>query len=116
MNREENREAIEVCITYSPLNGCTLKAVCLAREIECCFDIPVRIVEGRDGIFNVVVNGRSIYRKAGACDPGESDEAIFTDIRKLKRPIRNRPTHLPDGDEQNDPDYLEWLRSVCSGE
>jgi hypothetical protein len=98
------------------LAGCTLKAIRLAREIEYCFDIPVRFKEGHDGLFEVVWNGKEIYSKVGACDPHESNEPIFSAISRFKQPLRSPHLNLSNRVSEKDPDYLEWLRSVCSGE
>jgi hypothetical protein len=116
MSQDPTPQPTLVQITFSPLEGCTLKAISLARDIDRCFEIPVRIVEKNDGVFEVTVNGVSIYRKEGVCDARESHEAIFMVIRRYKQPIRNLPVDLPDRDQEEDPQYQAWLRAMCSGE
>jgi len=116
MSGEQTPETIDVRVTYSPLEGCTLKAISLARDIERCFELPVQISERQDGIFEVLVNQKSIYRKTGVCENTDDHQDIFSEIGKFKKPVRNPEIYLPDPERENDPDYQRWLGSVCSGE
>ncbi|MDA8123831.1 MAG: hypothetical protein M0009_01405 [Deltaproteobacteria bacterium] len=116
MNPESILQSPRVQITFSPLEGCTLKAVSLARDIRHCFEIPAQVLEKNDGAFEVTVNGVSIYRQEGACDPRESHEAIFMLLRKYKEPLRDLPVETADPEREADPKYRAWLRAMCSGE
>ena len=112
----ETPQPLQVEILFSPLEGCTLKAVSLAGNIRHCFEIPVKIIEKNDGFFEVTVNGISICRQEGPCDARESDASIFMALRRYKEPVRNLPIEPPAGEEQDDPKYRAWLRAMCSGE
>ena len=113
---QEAPQPPRVEITFSPLEGCTLKAVSLAGNIRRCFEIPVKVVQTNDGFFEVTVNGVSIYRKEGLCDIHESDETIFMALSRYKEPVRNLPADRSDEDLEQDPRHRAWLRAMCSGE
>ena len=55
----------------------------MAAAIKDEFDIEVGLIEGYGGIFRVVVNGKTVFDKAGK--PGKPEppvQGIFTEIRK----------------------------------
>lgn len=116
MTTQTPKTEIAVAIVYTPLAGCTLKAVRLAREIEYGFGLTVSVQEGTDGSFKVTVNGVSVYKSQGPCAPGESLVPILNALKRYREPIREMAATLPNTEQENDPEYRAWLRSVCSGE
>jgi hypothetical protein len=116
METQTHADEITVTIAYTPIEGCTLKAVLLAREIERRFAIPVAVHERTDGRFEVAVNGDPIHIGQGPCNPQERFEPVLDALKLYKRPVREAATTLPDPDRENDPDYQAWRRALCSGE
>lgn len=116
MKIQKTTKTLDVRITYSEMWGCTFKATMLAKDIERHFGISVKPVLRDEGMFEVLVNGTSIYKHQGECKPREGHEAIFSAIRKHKDPVRKAVDAAPAPVKEDDPDYREWMRSVCSGE
>lgn len=116
MMSQERIAAPRVEVSYSPLEGCTLKAVTLSQDIRRCYEIPVQVRVREDGVFEVTVNGVSIYRRAGVCDPREGSEAVFLHLDQYWRRRHDLPAPRDTSEDEKDERYQAWLRAMCSGE
>ena len=98
-------------ITFSPLEGCTLKAVSLAGNIRRCFEIPVKVVQTNDGFFEVTINGVSIYRKKAYATPVRVMKRSSWHLQGTRSPCGTFP-RPPDEDLEQDPRHRAWLRAM----
>ncbi len=106
---------IDVVITYDSLWGHGFLSIRFARFITHCFDLKVEREFKNNGVFEIHVNGRSVYLKKGEVDTGQNP-LFLVDILKAYAPLVRTPESglLPDDNE--DPEHREWMQSFCSGE
>jgi hypothetical protein len=115
MKNDKKSNTFAVRITYSSLWGHALQATKLARMIEHCFDIPVKPEKKDDGFFEVTINGETVYKEQGNCDPNRTPDFLLTILQNYKDQVRILDITTPPTDK-DDPKHSEWMRSVCSGE
>ena len=82
---EDHHQAPVIGITYC--TGCNwlLRAAWMAQELLQTFSTDlgeVRLVPGNGGVFEVTVNGDSVWER--------KSDGGFPDIRELKRRVRDR--------------------------
>lgn len=51
------------------------------------FGLPVRLIEGHNGIFEVKLNADLVWSNQGRCTSVPHDEELFWEIRKRRDPL-----------------------------
>jgi hypothetical protein len=59
----------------------------LEAWIKDIFGIAPKLIEGHNGIYEVLINGQALVTNQGKCSGIPSDEEILQEIRKHKHPL-----------------------------
>lgn len=51
------------------------------------FGLPVRLIEGHNGVFDVTLKGNRIWSNQGKCTSVPHEEELFWEIRKWREPL-----------------------------
>ncbi len=78
----------------------------LAAAIEKTFGITAELLEGHDGIYEVAINGHTVYTNQKKCGQLPEKEEILQEIRKYKDP-------LPEADMQGNALHRESMAPSC---
>jgi len=69
-------------------------ATSLAASIEQKFGLQAKLIQGHDGIYEIVVNNRLVYSNQN-CEHPPVEEHVFAEIGKYKAPLLTTQ-QLPD--------------------
>ncbi len=83
------------------------KAASLAANIEERFAISPVMIEGHEGIFEVRINGETVYTNRSECSVLPGDEEIFSKIEKLTPTVQVNKKERPDQKEPELPNFCE---------
>lgn len=115
MRIEKKSKALDVCIQYSSIWGHAMRAANLAKIVEHCFEIPLKLQLQTDGSFEITVDGMSVFKEQGPCDPHWRPDFLIDILKKHTQQVRSLE-ETPVKSDTEDARHREWMRSVCSGE
>jgi len=93
-----------------------MEAYNLQQELSSQFGLSILLEERIDDCFSVVLNGTTLYKKETVNDSHIDHQKIISSVGRYTRPLVKNPEVQPAPDDNNDPDHLQWMNSVCSGE
>jgi len=88
----------------------------LQQQLASQFGLSVLLEEGLNESFTVVLNGATIYTNLTEAEPYIDHEKIISSIGAYKEPLEKKMEETSQPNDDNDPDHLRWMNSVCSGE
>lgn len=108
-----------ITIFYPGRPGYVLEAYKLQQRLSAQFGVLAVMLEGSDDLFKVVVNKDIIYAESIDLTKDTSQISrtqILDSVSKYTKPFITGVTIPPEKDDSEDPDHIEWMNSVCSGE
>lgn len=109
-------QIVEITIVYPSRRGFVMLAYEIQQKITEQVGKAVRLEEQQEGRFTVIINGKTVY-DCFPSHPAEVDWAeIIKELARYNLPKIKVAQVVEDSNDSNDPDHLQWMNCVCSGE
>lgn len=112
-----DRNHIKLSIFYPRLPGIILETYYLQKRVETLLGCKADLEEWTESSLTLFIDGKAVVSQEMKPDSGVDQEMIIQSlIEKYQLQETSITRQESEHDDSDNPDYQQWMNSVCSGE